>query len=163
VQKPLLLAALVLGFGHAPAAPGQVPHPPRTPPPSLEQLVGQLGDPDYRTRDEAVRRLTAEGVKAVPALRKALAHPDAEVRRRALELIPALERAHALAPRRVTLKAADKPLRAVFDDITRQTGYKIQFNTSKPAQTYSFDLKGVTFWEAIDQISREAGLVFQQN
>jgi hypothetical protein len=162
VQKPLLLAAL-LGCGLAPAGPGQALPPPSAPAPALARLVEQLGDADYRKRDEAVRRLTAEGVKAVPALRKALGHPDAEVRRRAGELIPALERAAVLAPRRVTLKVTNKPLRAVFDEMTRQTSYKVQFFSGKPDQAFTFDFQGLTFWEALDRVCGEGGLVLQQH
>ncbi|HVS34583.1 MAG TPA: HEAT repeat domain-containing protein, partial [Gemmataceae bacterium] len=80
--------------------------PPAEPPidPAVAKLVEQLGDNDFRVREEASRRLKAIGLPALPALRKALTCPDAEVRRRANELVPALETAALLAAKRVTFK-----------------------------------------------------------
>jgi hypothetical protein len=130
---------------------------------AVESLIQQLGNPDYRKRDAAARRLEAAGLVAVPGLRKVLGHSDAEVRRRARDLIPAIETARFLTPRRVNLKVANKTLREVFDAFTRQTGYKIEFWAGNPAQTYSFDFKDLTFWEALDRVCNAAGLVIQWN
>jgi hypothetical protein len=149
-----MLAALLLGavLG-APDRPSGAP----------EQLVGQLGAPDFRLRDEAARRLEALGLPALPALRRALGSADPEVRRRARDLIPAIETAAFLAPRRVSLHLAGKPLRAVFDEVTRQTGYKIEFWASNPNQPYTFDFHDLTFWEALDHVCASANLVLQPN
>jgi hypothetical protein len=133
------------------------------PPSGLGPLVEQLGDRDFRLRDDAARRLQAEGVAALPALRRALGHPDPEVRRRARDLIPAIETAALVAPRRVSLRLADKPLRAALDEVTRQTGYRIEFWSTNPAQTYSFDFRDLPFWQAIDHVCRTANLTIQQN
>jgi hypothetical protein len=135
----------------------------RAPSPAVRALIEQLGDLDFRKRDEAARRLEAEGPSVVPALRQALGNADAEVRRRARDLIPAIEIAALLAPRRVTLKVADKPLRTIFDEFTRQTGYKIEFWSGNPNQPYSFDFAGLTFWEALDRVCAAAGLALQPN
>jgi hypothetical protein len=168
VQKPLLpavLLSLVL-IGPAVAAP---PAPEKSAPApaaaALDRLIEQLGDTDFRKRDEAARRIESEGVKAMPALKKALGHPDAEVRRRAYDLIPRIETAAFLSPRRVTLKMTDKPLRAIFDEMTKQTGQKIEFWTTPnlAQQPYSCDFKDATLWEAIDQLCRDAKLVVQPN
>jgi hypothetical protein len=167
VYKPLLTALLSLVFiGQSVAAP---PVPAKAAPapasPTFDRLIEQLGDADYRKRDEATRLLEAEGVKVVPALKKALGHPDAEVRRRAYHLIPQLETAAFVAPRRVTLQMRNKPLRAIFDEITKQTGYKIEFWTApnNTQQTYSCDFKDTVFWQALDRLSRDANLVLQHN
>ncbi len=160
MRKFFPAAVLVLAV----ALPAGAQAPPAPPPsPAVRVLIEQLGDADFRKRDEAARRLEAEGVAVVPALREALGHADAEVRRRARELIPAIEIAALLAPRRVTLKVADKPLRAIFDEFTRQTGCKIEFWTTNPTQSYSFDFAGLTFWEALDRVCTAAGLVVQPN
>jgi hypothetical protein len=133
--------------------------------PALEQLIEQLGASDFRKRDEATRRLEAQGMAAVPALQKALSHPDAEVRRRAGDLVPQLERAAFVAPRRVTLRMSDKPLRAIFDEMTRQSGYKIEFWTppDRTNQVFTCDFKEVPFWRALDSLCRDANLVVQQS
>jgi hypothetical protein len=165
VDKTIPLAVL-LGVGLA--LPVWAAAPPPAPPwqPAVERLIAELGDRDHRRRDEAERRLRGEGVRAVPLLRKALGRPDAEVRRRVLRLIPLLEARALLAPRRLTLKVNAKPLTAVFAEITRQTGYKVLYYQNGPpgkAEGYSFDLKDVTFWEAIDTICRAANLVVQHS
>ncbi len=79
-----------------------------------------------------------------------------------MDLIPSLEIAAVISPRRVNLKLANKNLREVFDEVTRQTGLKVDFWSNNPQQVYSFDLRNVTFWEAVDRISKDTGLVIQQ-
>jgi len=130
----------------------------------LEPWIEQLGDPDYRKRDQAVQTLRAQGPAALPALHKALNHPDLEVRRRAQELIPAVEVAAIISPRRINLKATGKPLNEIFSEITKQTGLKVEFwqNNPNAAQAYTLDLRNATFWEALDRIGRDTGLVIQQ-
>jgi tetratricopeptide (TPR) repeat protein len=75
----LLYAALALGLGAAPA-----------PPPKPERLVAQLGAQDWHEREAAAVRLLAVGEAAVPALQRALDHPDLEVRYRARALLARL-------------------------------------------------------------------------
>lgn len=129
--------------------------------PSFEALIEQLGDTDFRRRDAATEQLQAAGQAALPALRKALNHADPEIRKRAAELIPAMETAALLAPRRVTLKAENKTLREVLDEITRQTGFKIDHWSNNPGQAFKFDFAGTPFWEALDRICLDSGLVLQ--
>ncbi|HEY7426581.1 MAG TPA: hypothetical protein VH682_20265 [Gemmataceae bacterium] len=133
--------------------------------PALDRLIEQLGDSDFRKRDEATRRLEAEGMKVVPALKKALGHADAEVRRRVYDLIPRIEHTSFVAPRRVTLQMSNKPLRALFDEVTKQTGQKIEFWTTPnmAQQTYSCDFKDATLWQVLDEMCRQAKLVVQPN
>jgi hypothetical protein len=130
-------------------------------PPDYGRLVERLGHADFRVRDDAARALADAGVRAVPALRKGLAHPDPEVRRRAGELLPAIETAALLAPRRVTLKVDRKPLRDVFAEMTRQTGFPIEHWATDPATVYSFDLNDLPFWEALDRVCQATGLALQ--
>jgi hypothetical protein len=138
--------------------------PPAKPTPDLtvEQLVQQLGDNDYRKRDEASRALQGAGARALPALRLAIHDPDAEVRRRVNDLIPALETAVLLAPKRVTFKTVNKPIKDAFDELIRQTGYQIEYNVNEPRRLYSFEFHDAPFWEVIEKISRATGLVIQQ-
>ena len=82
----------------------------RQPAPVVGKLVQQLGDADFQKREAAMKLLEALGPAALPDLRKALGHPDAEVRRRLLELIPVLERTAALTPKRVSLHLDNRPM-----------------------------------------------------
>jgi hypothetical protein len=137
--------------------------PPRPTPPDFDAWIEQLADSDYQKREAALQLLQNQGAAALPALRKAISHPDIEVRRRVVDLIPTLEVAALLAPKRVNLKMTNKNLREVFDEIARQTDLKVEFWTNNPQETHSFDLRNVTFWEALDRINRESGLVIQQS
>jgi hypothetical protein len=157
-----LLPAMLLSL--ALIAPG-VAAPPAPEKAALDRLIEQLGDSDFRKRDEATRRLEAEGMKVVPALKKTLGHPDAEVRRRVYDLIPRIEHTSFVAPRRVTLQMTNKPLRTLFDEVTKQTGQKIEFWTTPnmAQQTYSCDFKNATLWQVLDEMCRQAKLVIQPN
>jgi hypothetical protein len=142
-------------------AAGDIP-PPRPAAPNFEALVEQLGDDDADKRELALHMLETHGVAALPALRKAINHPDVEIRRRVVDLIPTLELAAILSPKRINLKLDNKTLREVFDEVTRQSDLKIECWANNPQQTHSFDLRNVTFWEAVDRISRDTGMVVQQ-
>jgi hypothetical protein len=129
---------------------------------AAERLIEQLGSEDFLTRDSAAQQLRAAGARALPALRKAVEHDDPEVARQVRNLLTEIETALLLAPKRVALKVVNKPLQEVLQDVAAQTGYKIDFSSPDPRRPYSFDMADVSFWEAIDRISRDAGLVLQQ-
>lgn len=153
----------------------------------LQRLIEQLGDRDYRARDTAERRLVAEGAVALPLLRKAMGHKDPEVRRRALRLVPGLEHAALVAPKRVTLVMQNQPISAVFAEISKQTGYQIQYQSvngmmiaraaapraaakgkgkaalAKPTEPlFSYTFVNEPFWEVIDRLCRDCNLYVQQ-
>jgi RNA polymerase sigma factor (sigma-70 family) len=50
-------------------------------------LVRQLGDPAFKTREDAVKKLRAFGVKAIPALQAGARDPDPEVSKRSNEVL----------------------------------------------------------------------------
>jgi hypothetical protein len=54
----------------------------------IDQLIRQLGDEDFATREEATRRLMMR-MEAIPALRKALKSPDPETAKRAAQVLEA--------------------------------------------------------------------------
>lgn len=53
----------------------------------VEELVGKLGGPSYRAREEATLALIDLGEEAVPALEAFADHPDPETRRRVLRVL----------------------------------------------------------------------------
>jgi HEAT repeat protein len=57
----------------------------------IARLVKQLGDDDFDKREEATARLKEIGEPALDALDKAKSSRDAEVRRRAEEIVPIIE------------------------------------------------------------------------
>jgi tetratricopeptide (TPR) repeat protein len=61
--------------------------PPKPPAPTPEELVRDLGSPSFAARDRATRELWKLGEKARPALAAAADSPDAEIARRAKEIL----------------------------------------------------------------------------
>src|SRR5689334_12596197 len=131
--------------------------------PAVERLIEQLGSRDFKVREAAGRALSVRGDEALPAMRKALAHPDPEVHQRLTQLIADTERALLLAPKRVTLKLDQVPMAAALAELTRQTGYRIEFQGGGQQQLVSLQAENVTFWEAFDKLCAQGGLVLQQH
>jgi hypothetical protein len=135
--------------------------------PTVAALINQLSDRDFRVREAASKHLESLGIAVLPALQKARAHADPEVRRRLEELIPPLERAVALMPKRVSLHVTNKTSREILREIRKQTGYKITIWPDTPVSgektVYNFNFDQLTFWEALDKLSDTTGLVLQQS
>jgi hypothetical protein len=134
--------------------------------PEAEKWIDSLASRDFRTREQATRAIIAIGTPALPALRKARSAQDAEVRQRVDELVTMLERAAALAPKRVTLKMDKKPVKDVLNEIAKQTGFKIpttdgSFNAPAAKALQSFEFKNTPFWEALDKVCEKYGLILQ--
>jgi hypothetical protein len=64
---------------------------PRPGPPSIDQLIKQLGSEEFAEREAAAEALETIGAPALEALRNAARNDDPEVRRRAERLITVLE------------------------------------------------------------------------
>ena len=65
-------------------------------PEEITKLVEQLGEKSFDAREAAAKRLVEIGLAALPQLRKALEHREAEVRRRCLSLIEEIEKRNQL-------------------------------------------------------------------
>src|SRR4051812_22426047 len=98
----------------------------------VERLIEQLGSRDFKVRETATQTLADRGEEALPALRKALPHPDPEVRQRLGRLIAETERALLLAPKRVSLKLVHVPVRDALAELSRQSGYRIEVQGGGP-------------------------------
>lgn len=126
---------------------------------STAAWIAQLGSADYRVRERAALELSRQGEAVLPQLRGALAATtDAEVARRLDDLIRKLEYDRLTRPRRVTLHVKDKPLNAILEEISRQTGYVFAAGTIRPDITYSYDWENVPFWQAVDAVTNAAGV-----
>ena len=177
----------LLGLALATATALAVAPPPRPlGTPEVQRLIEQLGDRDYRARERAERQLEAEGQSALPLLRKALGHRDPEVRKRVMRLVPGMEHAAIVAPKRITLIVKDQPLRTILDQLGKQTGYKIHHMGGVAAQpaggmvarafpifgvagragpkepVYSYNFVNEPFWEVIERLCRDCNLQLQQ-
>jgi hypothetical protein len=165
-MRGIISPALFLSLGLTPLLWGGAPEKQPAATQQIELLIEQLGDKDFRRREAASKALTALGAEALPVLQKERTHPDPEIRRRLDELIPPLERAIALAPKRVTLHAVNKPIQEIIAALTKQTGYK--FGGLEPPHgerdqlVYTFHFDHLPFWQAMDQVCEASGYVLQQ-
>jgi hypothetical protein len=172
VSRTILLAGLLCLVVSPEARPAA---PPARPLGAAERsrLIEQLGDRDFRLRVKAEKLLHAQGMPALPFLRKALGHKDVEIRRRAMRLIPGLEHAALVAPKRVSLSVTNKPLRTVMEELSKASGYKVMLNNGvMPAvrpgggadgDSFTYRFVQAPFWEVVDRICRDANAVVQQS
>jgi hypothetical protein len=125
--------------------------------PSTKELIDQLSHPRFSVREKAFSRLQSGGADAIPELKKALNHPKEEVRSQIAKLIPMLEKMVLLEPKRITLQIEQEPLSFILQQIEKQTGYKVESQGENPKKRYSFVMKELPFWEAIEKIRQETG------
>src|SRR5262245_47149490 len=134
----------------------------------IDQLIAHLGSKQFAERDAATRALDALGEPVLEALRKARTSEDAEVSRRAEELVAQIERrmenARLLAGRRVRLVYQNANVLDVLADVTQKTGFPVEFEGDRSQlRTVTLDTGEVTVWEALDRFLQAAGLVERWN
>lgn len=131
----------------------------------VAQLVTQLDAEKRSARSAAFESLLALGPDILPLLpdERNLASPAA--REAVGEIRTRLERESALAtlgPSRATLWGRF-PLREILNRVTAQTGNRFDASEVSPAllgREISVDYQARTFWSAIDELSRRAGLAY---
>jgi hypothetical protein len=142
--------------------PTPVAHAPGSP--EAERLIEQLGNADFKTREAAGKALAARGADALPAMKKAVAHPDPEVRQRLTGLIADIERAVLLAPKHVTIKLDAVPLSKAVAELAKVSGYKIELQGAGGIQPLvTLAATDAPFWEVFDKLCSQGGLVLQQH
>ncbi len=122
---------------------------------NVDQLVQQLGSPRFGEREQAALDLERLGAPALESLQKAVKHPDAEVRRRAEELVRVIERRlqseRLLVPTRLKLDYRDTPLPDAVADLAKRAGCAIDLqNRDKLAhRTVTLQTAEIPFWQAL--------------
>ena len=130
--------------------------------PKIAQMLVDLGSDDYRTREKAGRDLAVLGEKALPAMKATLLATDnAEVQRRLIVLVRKMEVERLVSPKRVTATFKQKTVKDTLDELSKLTGYKIEYGggggNGEPKHDFEFD--GTPFWVAIDKVAAAAGCV----
>src|SRR4051812_36680370 len=90
-MRRILYSALVLTFAAAPVAPAAAPPEDPQRQAQVDSAVERLGSADPAAREEATRFLWLAGDEALPALKEAAAGEDAEIARRAGEILRNLQ------------------------------------------------------------------------
>jgi hypothetical protein len=132
----------------------------------IDKLIQQLGSRKFAERARARLDLDKIGEPALSALQKAAKSEDAEVRRVAGDLVKGIEgrlqSARLLAPKRVHVKVKDMPVLDALAELSKQSGYPIDFQGDRAAlaqRKITLDTGETTFWEAFDQLCQKGGLV----
>ncbi|MBN9118195.1 MAG: hypothetical protein J0I06_03370 [Planctomycetes bacterium] len=125
---------------------------------AIKKMIEDLASDDWRTREKAGLDLATKGDKALPHMRAAMLATDSpEVQRRLAVLVRKLDRDRLVEPRRVTLSAKDQTPKQIFDEIAKQSGYRIEFGGGGPEGKYSFEFDKTPFWQAVDAVANAAG------
>ncbi len=136
--------------------------------PSTKELIAQLGHERFAERLKAMDGLERLGHAILPQLQELLNKPlDPEIRRRLEEIITKLESEGALQPTRLTMQVKDQKIREILEQLSKLSGYKIELwpqnnNDEREKRLFSFNLKDVTFWEALQQVCEQGGLTYQE-
>jgi hypothetical protein len=132
----------------------------------IRKLIEQLGSDEYDAREKATDSLDKIGAPALEALRKAAKNGDAEVSRRADELVSRIEKrgetSAILAPKKVKLVFKDTPVPQAVEELRKQSGYNIVLQDPKNTlkdRKITLNTGEVPFWQALDQLCEKAGLV----
>lgn len=139
---------------------------------AVTKMIKDLGADDYRVREKAGRDLAALGEKALPDMRAALmVTENAEVQRRLAVLVRKIDHDRLVTPKKVTMSFKEKTVAQALDEISRQTGYKIDFNGragrvvqggvgGNPDELkHNFEFEDTPFWVAVDKVATVAGCV----
>lgn len=135
----------------------------------VDRLVAQLDARERSLRMQAESRLLALGTDVLPLLPEPEDARSAEVRnalrriRRTLEIQSAKR---DLAASLVNLEADAIPLSKALAEISRETGNELRdlrSHLGQPTRDPELHVRfqGTPFWQALDEICRQAGLVYQ--
>jgi len=106
-------------------------------PERIEELVKQLGSSKFAERDKAKRELESIGAPALPALRQGAKSEDAEVSRRAGELLRTLQdkltTAAYLSPKKVRLNVKDTSVLEAVEQLSKTSGYPLKSKAIAPS------------------------------
>jgi hypothetical protein len=131
----------------------------------IGDLVAKLGSREFLEREEATKALLGAGAPALEYLQKAADCSDAEVRRRAGQIIARIEKdidtARLLKPKRIHLIYHNTPISEAVADFAKLSGCPLHLDGDRvrlASRKITLDTGDVTLWEALDQFCRAAGL-----
>jgi hypothetical protein len=162
---PLLavLAAFLFALAALPSRPAAAADDAPVDTEKVKRLLEQLQDKDAARRDAAVKELIKLGPDVLPLL----PDPDPEKttlvpqQRQALtglfEKLRALQAARLTTGKPVTLKEDGISVEKALAELKKQTGIEVEDSRqNKDEGKLKLNLNGVTFWQALDAVAREA-------
>jgi hypothetical protein len=123
----------------------------------VKQLIGQLAESDPRKASLAEAELIRLGPEILPLLNAANSRLDPNQAKRLAAVVTTLK---DVTPGSVTLRGRAMSLSAALAELKKQTGIEVLDRRQvKTNPELKLDLAGVTFWQALDAIAREAQIV----
>jgi outer membrane biosynthesis protein TonB len=165
MQSPIRFLALLVGLVGLGLVVGPVAAD-KDDPAQIDKLIEQLGSGHFQEREAATKALDAIGAPALEKLRAAAQGDDAEIKRRATDLVKRIEKraqlSRILTPKRVHLVYKDTPLKEALEDLKKKSGYDLSLHDPEKKladRKVTVDTGDVTFWEAFDKFCDAAGLM----
>ncbi|HKS16032.1 MAG TPA: hypothetical protein VJU16_01910 [Planctomycetota bacterium] len=129
--------------------------------------IAQLESDVLVERDEAMRRLHALGMPAVPRLEKARdAANTPELRTRLDTLLVSIRRSAELATvmgptRRVTIASRGRPFKEILAELRSPGVAEIRAEGIDEESRLDLQVRDATWWEAMDRVARAAGARYE--
>lgn len=145
---------LILALGLSPADDGVADR--------VRALVEQLREDDIDAVDRAGAKLFRLGPDALEPLREQARLRGGDVHLRILGIISGIEREQRLrvalgSPPVVTLKAEDRPLKEVMEELSRQAGIPVEGVELSEDLRVSLDVERELLWDAVNRLCRDYG------
>jgi WD40 repeat protein len=133
-------------------------------PKQIAGWIEQLGN--VQTRAAAARALEEVGPPALKALAQVARDPKGKAAQPARQIMDRIAIAQALAPTRIGLKLKNAPVAQAVEALAKQAGIPLHYRPQPrrfdaPVKKITLALDGVSFWEALDRLCQNAGLVYQ--
>ena len=142
-----------------------------------EGLIKQFTAAEFKTREEAVRRLVEMGPEVLGLVEKAKGEAkDAEVKLRCEMVMKGIEEKYGVTPgglelerelklsgTRVTIKANEEPLGEVLKSLSEQSGNRLVTTREEGllGEPVTVNMKNVPYWEGLDKVCEAAGLSYK--
>jgi hypothetical protein len=133
----------------------------------VPELLARLDDDSIEVRAAAGTALIDLGKTALPALKRMVPSAGVELKDRLTEIIRKIQDRDRLSsllppPSRITLDAKDRPLREVFEKLSKQTSTPIDYSQVPEGARVTVSLDRVPLWKAIDRVCRASGRVMPE-
>ena len=133
----------------------------------VPELLAKLDDDSIEVRAAAALALIDLGKTALPALRQLIPSAGVELKDRLNEIIRKIQDRDRLSsllppPSRISINAKNRPLREVFEKLSKQTTTPIDYSQVPEDAKVTVALDRMPLWKALDRICRASGKVMSE-
>jgi hypothetical protein len=133
----------------------------------VPDLLAKLDDDSIEVRAAASAALIDLGKPALPSLRRLVPSAGVELKDRLNEIIRKIQDRDRLSsllppPSRISIDAKDRPLREVFEKLSKQTSTPIDYSQVPDDAKVTVTLDRVPLWKALDRVCRASGRVMPE-